>query len=117
MMAVMPLVFFVDLGVLVGVPVYLFVAFRAKLVSENTIITNVVSMQECFDKYISNEIKLIKTKMFSAGREGLAFKYYGKYYANGEVIMAVDVIAVVFILQAVITFTILVSLIWKYKSC
>ena len=72
LIAVMPLVSVIDLGLFVGVPVYLAIVFRSKLLGENSTISNLVELENCFDSYISNEIKYIKAKMYSAGTDGIS---------------------------------------------
>ena len=74
-------------------------------------------MENCFDNYTGNEIKLIKTKMYSAGKDGLSYKYYGKYESNREVVMAVDIITIIFSLFALILLILFRCLICKYNSC
>ena len=74
-------------------------------------------MENCFDDYVSNEIKLIKTKMYSTVTDGLSFKYYGQYESNREIVMAVDVISVIFLLFALITIILMFYLICKLNSC
>ena len=45
MMSIMPLIFIFDLAMCILVPIYLFIVFRDKLMSENTIIANLVDLE------------------------------------------------------------------------
>ena len=42
LVAVMPLVFIIDFALFIGVPIYLGIVFREKLVNENSTISNLV---------------------------------------------------------------------------
>lgn len=75
-MSIMPLIFIFDLAMCILVPIYLFIVYRDKLMSENKVIANLVDLESCFDSYISNEIKMIKEKMYST-QISPVLKFYG----------------------------------------
>ena len=119
MMAIIPIVLSIDLLLLIFVPIYLYLIYRDKLSYENTTIKNIVSMKNCFDTYINTEIKDIEKMQYSTynGPYELGTKYYGQYQSNREMIIAVDVIVILFAIFVFLTLWMILLVICKHSSC